>query len=625
MGNMDRELDIIKKNKELTIIFVSSIVLMTILLALSSYNGINGLYQQTRFTSQELDGIQLSKDLMKAIHYMQRIRGFEALQPEGKDSRENRALLAALVDDSEWLRLPQHRMYGILKTDRAQIITTIHYFQEHHAFADYTRKINDMFAFARVVVDASNLILDPNLESYYLMDISLLKIPGQIQLIGEARGKTSALIRGSKDAEIEKEVFAHAYALSFEYTMSLWDANRLTSINSHHQLEVDQLMFSLNSIHHELQQAQALLSRDGKVNEREFFQTLSLHLDQVFNVQHRMLQHLNELLQERYHLTKTKYKLSIIGLLLVLLTYVMVSFRYYREQGKIYHQMKQARSKAENALIELEKTQEAIVQSEKMAALGGLVAGVAHEINTPVGNTLSSASHLHMQTTAVSNSYNQELLSSEELESFFATALEATQLMEKNCTRAAKLIQSFKQVAVDQSFGESRHFIIQAYIEEILLSFKHQLKRSALTVELTCPDRLEMYGDPGLLAQLLTNLMSNSLIHGFDSGNSGKIFVDVTNDGGIIKIVYSDTGKGIADEIVPQIFDPFFTTKRSEGGSGLGMNIAYNIVKSKLGGDITYSKHNSGGVQFTISFPSHSAVLMNTGDDDEKSIKTGKK
>jgi len=275
------------------------------------------------------------------------------------------------------------------------------------------------------------------------------------------------------------------------------------------------------------------------------------------------------------------------------------------ERLKAKNEIEEARRKAEEAYRQLEKTQEAIIQSEKMAALGGLVAGVAHEINTPVGNSLAAATHLSVQAKKTSTSYTDEELTGEALEAFLDTSIEATGLMESNCRRAAHLIQSFKQVAVDQSSGEHRSFMVKEYFDEILLGFMHKLKRSNIDVNIVCPDDLEIYNDPGVLAQVLTNLISNSLLHGFDEAATGTIKIRVARKDDDLELIYSDTGKGISDEIANKIFDPFFTTKRGAGGSGLGLNIVYNLVQNKLLGQIVFDKSKSGGVQFTLCFPAN--------------------
>ncbi len=287
------------------------------------------------------------------------------------------------------------------------------------------------------------------------------------------------------------------------------------------------------------------------------------------------------------------------------------------ERLEAQQHIEEARAKAEMALTQLEKTQDAFIQSEKMAALGGLVAGIAHEINTPIGNTLSAATHLHVQARKTASAYAEEELTAEGLQDFFDTSITATQLIESNSGRAADLIQSFKKVAVDQTSGEARHLLVKEYLEEILISFGHELRRSHIQVKLNCSEKLEMYCDAGVLAQVLSNLLSNSLMHGFNNCDEGSISVDVAQHGEEIRLIYSDTGKGIDDEFASKIFDPFFTTKRGAGGSGLGLNIVFNLVQNKLHGHVTYHKHESGGVVFTITCPAIDGSALQCGEMNE--------
>lgn len=262
-----------------------------------------------------------------------------------------------------------------------------------------------------------------------------------------------------------------------------------------------------------------------------------------------------------------------------------------------------AKNDAEKSLTLLQDTQESLVQAEKMAALGNLVAGISHEINTPIGITLTSASFLNEETTKVATRYLQGELSGDELESYFDTAQQSTELMTINCHRAADLIQSFKRVAVDQTSDNQREFNLKTYLEEILLSLHPVLKNSLIRVELNCPTHLKIWGFPGAISQIITNLIMNSLQHGYDCGQYGIINLTVSNSANHrIELRYSDDGKGIPADIQSKIFDPFFTTQRGKGGSGLGLNLVYNIVHQTLKGTLHVHSIEGEGTTFVISF-----------------------
>lgn len=263
-----------------------------------------------------------------------------------------------------------------------------------------------------------------------------------------------------------------------------------------------------------------------------------------------------------------------------------------------------AKNDAETALSTLQQTQGSLVQAEKMAALGGLVAGISHEINTPVGVILMSSTHLQAETDKVSERYSQGELSGDELEGYFDTTRQSVQLMIINSQRAAELINSFKQVAVDQTSGERREFELRSYIEEILLSLRPKFKRMAVGITLECPENLIVDNYPGALSQILTNFITNSLRHAYQPDQTGKLNICVTllpDDN--IRLVYSDDGQGIPPELQSKIFDPFFTTQRGNGGSGLGLHIVYNIVHQTLKGSLQVHSALGQGTTFTLHFP----------------------
>ncbi|HEY8034857.1 MAG TPA: ATP-binding protein [Methylobacter sp.] len=263
-----------------------------------------------------------------------------------------------------------------------------------------------------------------------------------------------------------------------------------------------------------------------------------------------------------------------------------------------------AKTDAETAFHSLKQTQDTLVQSEKMAALGGLVAGIAHEINTPVGVILMSSTHLETETDKVSSRYQQGELSGDELESYFDTAGQSVRLMTINSQRAAELINSFKQVAVDQTGGERREFELKSYIEEIVLSLLPKLKRTAISMTLECPEGLIVDSYPGALSQILTNFIVNSLQHAYQPDQAGrlKIRVALLSDDNI-RLLYSDDGQGIPPELQSKIFDPFFTTQRGNGGSGLGLHIVYNAVYQTLKGRLQMHSAFAQGTMFTLHFP----------------------
>lgn len=251
----------------------------------------------------------------------------------------------------------------------------------------------------------------------------------------------------------------------------------------------------------------------------------------------------------------------------------------------------------------LKNTQDSLVQAEKMASLGGLVAGVAHEINTPVGISVTAASHLTDQSEILALKFDAGEMKKSELREYVETATQSTKMISANLKRAAELIGSFKQVAVDQSSEEQRRFRVSPYLEEILMSLQPQLKKTNHNVVIHCAPELEMDSYPGAFSQIITNLFMNSLIHGYTDEDSGRIVIDVTELTSEFQIVYSDDGCGMDALTRSKIFDPFFTTNRSHGGSGLGMNIVFNLANQSLQGTITCASEPGQGTTFTMVFP----------------------
>jgi PAS domain S-box-containing protein len=256
------------------------------------------------------------------------------------------------------------------------------------------------------------------------------------------------------------------------------------------------------------------------------------------------------------------------------------------------------------SLEQLRQAQDQLIQAEKMAALGGLVAGVAHEINTPVGTAVTAASHLDASVSKYRQRYESNRLQRADFEAFLNTVVDGSHIILTNLSRAADLISSFKQVAVDQSSDQRRTVQFKEYLDEIILSLRPSLKRSGHMIQVSCPADLTVQTFPGALAQIVTNLVMNSLAHAFeDRADGGTMRIEIQEQKGMLSLRYSDDGKGIEPEYMTKIFEPFYTTKRGRGGSGLGMSIIYNLVTQKLRGQIACTSEPGRGFQCDIRFP----------------------
>jgi ligand-binding sensor domain-containing protein/signal transduction histidine kinase len=258
----------------------------------------------------------------------------------------------------------------------------------------------------------------------------------------------------------------------------------------------------------------------------------------------------------------------------------------------------------QKTLTELQQAQRYLVQTEKMAALGGLVAGIAHEINTPLGVGVTAASHLESETRKFQQALELgEHPDPKRLAAFAQVAGQSGQMILRNLRRADELVKSFKQVAVDQASEQRRTFQLDAYINEILISLQPELKRSPHRIELQLSRGMVMDTYPGALYQILVNLVMNSLTHAWEPGETGTIHIGASMDGDTVRLTYQDDGKGMPEEVADQMFDPFFTTRRGQGGSGLGLHIVYNLVTRVLRGDIEADTSPDKGLRFEIVMP----------------------
>ena len=265
--------------------------------------------------------------------------------------------------------------------------------------------------------------------------------------------------------------------------------------------------------------------------------------------------------------------------------------------------LRRANEELLRTLAELKATQHQLLESEKMAALGGLVAGVAHEINTPLGVTVTAASHLQEEARRIGNLAAANSLTAEAVEQFQLAANESSEIILRNLNRADRLIRSFKQVAVDQSSEERRTIELGAYLNEILISLGPALKKTPHRVRIDCPAPVSLNTYPGAIYQIVSNLLMNSVYHAFAPGQTGDIAIAVKQNGREVELTCRDNGRGMDENVRARIFEPFFTTRRGEGGSGLGMHVVYNLVTQLLGGRIHVVSAPGAGAAFEIELP----------------------
>ncbi|VIO67005.1 Sensor protein ZraS [Bradyrhizobium ivorense] len=271
---------------------------------------------------------------------------------------------------------------------------------------------------------------------------------------------------------------------------------------------------------------------------------------------------------------------------------------------KTEDELRSSKEKAESALLELNTAQQNLIDAERLAALGGLVAGVAHEVNNPIGISLTVASSFARRAEMFENDLKTEPLRRSKLDEFVRTSRDASQQLVANLQRAGELIQSFKQVAVDRSHAERRQFSLSESTDQIVASLRPVLKKAAITLSVDVPEGLLIDGYPGAYGQILTNLFLNAVNHAFADGRSGMISISARGRGADdVEIIFADDGAGMTPDVQRQAFDPFFTTRRNEGGTGLGLHIVYNLVTQQLGGRMMLESRVGQGTTFRIIMP----------------------
>lgn len=259
---------------------------------------------------------------------------------------------------------------------------------------------------------------------------------------------------------------------------------------------------------------------------------------------------------------------------------------------------------AEMALADLTRAQQRLVQSEKLASLGALVAGIAHEVNTPIGIAVTTSSYLADSLVQFGKAAADGRLRRSDLDAFLNTQKEGMSLLVSNIDRAADLIQSFKQVAADRTSDVRRSFDLAPWLNDLLFSLSPTWKRAGHQVVVECPSGIAMDSYPGVLSQVLSNFVTNSLVHGYRPGEAGTIRITATApDADTVQLVYEDDGRGIPEASLERIFEPFFTTRRNAGNTGLGLHIVHNLVIGPLGGTISVTSRPDAGTRFVLRFP----------------------
>ncbi|CCQ10714.1 Sensory box histidine kinase [Pseudoalteromonas luteoviolacea B = ATCC 29581] len=270
--------------------------------------------------------------------------------------------------------------------------------------------------------------------------------------------------------------------------------------------------------------------------------------------------------------------------------------------------LREANQELLNTLERMHQYQNQIVENEKMASLGQMVAGVAHEVNTPIGLGVTGSTLLRDKLADIKVAFESKALTSKQLERFINDGIENLDLIYRNLNRAAELVSAFKKVAVSQDLELSTEVKIENLLRDVVTSMRAELTLKRADVSIDCPEGYTLISKSGPLQQIFEQLISNSLIHGFTEAGDNHISLSIEPKADEVTFVYSDNGVGVSSSIRKRIFDPFVTTRRGEGGSGLGMHLVYNLVTQALSGSIYLDEHVTKGSRFVITLPLKEAI-----------------
>jgi len=430
----------------------------------------------------------------------------------------------------------------------------------------------------------------------------------RITMLESAIEERDSVLRAQAGSLEDKQLVMDSQQSTLNRLLRELDEQRMRLFSREEQLSVIQQSLQASQLALESQQ-QELVSKEQQLQEKQQESdvladrialnrnTLSTQQQVLRDQRHAIAEQVALLDSREQTINRQRDILLYIGIgLFVALFFALLSILLYYNKRKTATQLMRT-------LEELHDAQDKLVESEKMAALGNLVAGVAHEVNTPLGVALTATTMLNDRREILIGDIEQGQLTKDQLDNFLSKAAESLQLTERNLARVARLISNFKQVAVDQMVTERREIDLHKYLEEVMSTLSIELRRVGIDYKIASEQNITMLTTPGAMAQIITNLTTNAIRHAFD-GKEGTITISAKKipDDNIL-IQFCDNGAGMDEQTLTKLFDPFFTTKRNAGGTGLGMSIVYNLVRQKLHGDISVTSNLGKGTCFTLTMP----------------------
>ncbi|MEH6624835.1 MAG: ATP-binding protein [Motiliproteus sp.] len=335
-------------------------------------------------------------------------------------------------------------------------------------------------------------------------------------------------------------------------------------------------------------------------NEGPFLLGMSRIVFQYAQESETRLQHTNDLERLLFYSLMIILLLEAIFIFRPLIQRTLLAMALLRKNEQ---HLKEAQQHLQRTIVDLREAQENLLEVEKKAVLASVVAGLTHDVNTPIGVGITAVSALEALTRSFVQDYQQGSISRTAMEEYQDVAIESSGLILNNLQRAAELIRNFKQLAIDQSSEQRRHFNLKQYLDDIVSAMDAKLRTTKHHIEVHCPGSIELDSFPGALYQVVSNLIMNSLIHGFEHMDSGTIHIDARIEGDELLLVYTDNGCGMDSEVQSHLYEAFFTTKREQGGSGLGTHMIKTLVDDALSGSIVMVSSPGQGVEFRIRMP----------------------
>jgi signal transduction histidine kinase len=423
------------------------------------------------------------------------------------------------------------------------------------------------------------------------------------RLIREKQAELKVLEANFRDKQQENEQLRQQYS-----TMS----SSLKTKKSEVENYVNQLRAQQNNV---IDKSQQLAQLNVKINQQQSLveeqgaeiaeqrNNLTLLVESLAEKSKQLDNQTSTIFQQDKTIDKQSTLLLLfLGMLVSVFITTVVIIRWARQKSNLNQQLNTAMNDLNETNIRLVTTQDQLVNAEKLAALGGLVAGISHEVNTPIGISVTASSIISDKLSTIRAMFKSGKVSRTQVEKLLTHMTETSELLSNNLERAKELIYSFKQVSVDQISEELRKINLDEYLQEICRNLYYLLKKGNHTVQINCPDDLITYTSPGALAQIISNLVINSVEHGFKDMDKGQIDINVMLKSENIVIDYKDNGVGLTEKFRKKVFEPFFTSRRSEGNTGLGMYISHNLVYQTLQGIMT-CEESKQGAHFVIKLP----------------------